>query len=192
MNTRHASTKPSPLEIARHIVTQAHRERVRLRRMAHTRVVPGDSVLPVAREEGAQLRVVVGVDESDASRRALTWAAREAKAHSGHLTVCWTGPARSSATPTGPGPASSAHGDLDRIEDEILAVVAAAAPDLDPDVRLVPAVLEAKADELADLARDADLLVVARPYQRYLSRQAAASVTRRLVNHAGCPVLLVP
>ncbi len=94
--------------------------------------------------------------------------------------------------PSGPGTPTSAHGDLDRIEDEIVSIVAAAAPELDPEVRMVPAVFEAKADELAEVSRDADLLVVARPYQRYLSRQATSNVTRRLISHAGCPVMLVP
>ncbi len=94
--------------------------------------------------------------------------------------------------PAGQGAPDSARGDLDRIEDEILSVVAATAPDLDPEVRMVPAVFEAKADELAEVARGADLLVVARPYQRYLSRQATSNVARRLISHAGCPVMLVP
>ena len=135
--------------------------------------------------------MVVGVDGSDASRRALTFAAREANAHGGQLTVCWTGPAADSAVPVDAGEPASARSSLDRIEEELLAVVAAAAPDVDPDVRMVPAVLGARPDELAKLARSADLLVLARPAERHLTRQSAGEV-RRLIRQAGCPVMLVP
>jgi nucleotide-binding universal stress UspA family protein len=135
------------------------------------------------------VRVVVGVDGSDASRRALTFAAREANAHGGRLTVCWTGPAIDSTVATGE--PASARSSVDRIEEELLAVVAAAAPDLDPDLRMVPAVLEARPYELAELARTADLLVVARPSGHHVTRQSSGEM-RRLIRQAGCPVMLVP
>jgi nucleotide-binding universal stress UspA family protein len=134
------------------------------------------------------VRVVVGVDGSDASHRALALAAREAKAHGGRLTVCWTGPVTDSLLPGEP---ASARGSLDRIEDELIALVAAAAPDLDPEVRMVPAVIGSKPDELAALACSADLLVVARPYERNLPRQSVGEM-RRMIRHASCPVMLVP
>lgn len=38
MNTDSGSTRPTALEMARHIVSQAHRERVRLRRLSRRRV----------------------------------------------------------------------------------------------------------------------------------------------------------
>jgi hypothetical protein len=166
--------------VARHLITQAHRERVRLRRSRYVSPAPGPVPAPRAAQDQAPVRVVVGVDGSDASRRALTFAAREANAHGGRLTVCWTGPAPESTVPVAAGEPASARSSLDRIEEELLAVVAAAAPELDPDLRMVPAIFGARPDELAELARSADLLVVARPY------------ARRLIRQAGCPVMLVP
>ena len=146
-----------------------------------------------AAQDHALVRVVVGVDGvTDASRRALTFAAREAERSwwtadglldgtGGRLPRC-----RSRAASP-----ASARSSLDRIEEELLAVVAAAAPDVDPDVRMVSAVLGARPDELAELARSADLLVLARPAERHLTRQSAGEV-RRLIRRAGCPVMLVP
>jgi nucleotide-binding universal stress UspA family protein len=190
-NSGDVPTKATPFEVARHLITQAHRERVRLRRSKFGLPTPGPIPVPRAAQDGAPVRVVVGVDGSDASRRALNFAAREASAHGGLLTVCWTGAEIESAGSSAGSQPASARGDLDRIEEELLAVVAAAAPYLDPDVRMVPSVLGAKPDELADFARSADLLVLARPYERHLSRQSLGEM-RRLIRHARCPVMLVP
>jgi nucleotide-binding universal stress UspA family protein len=135
--------------------------------------------------------VVVGVDLSDASRRALEWAAREAQSHHGRLTACWTGRLPATAIPAGAGEPGSARGSLDKIEDDILALIAEWAPDLEPDVRLGASVVEAGADELLELSRSADLLVLACSHEGHWGRPSAVNV-RRVIGRATCPVVLVP
>ncbi len=185
-------TKSTPLEIARHIVTEARQERTRLRRGRPTRQSRSPHPAAPPADAGAAMQVVVGIDGSDGSRRALMWAAREAQVHDGHLTVCWTGPLLASSAPTGEGEAGGAHGSGDRNEDEIVAAIAEAAPGLQPELRAAPIVLGSRVQELVELSARADLLVVARPHEWHLSRQSPATATRRVINQAQCPVLLVP
>ncbi len=192
MDTKSTVTKSTPLEIARHIVTEARRERIRLRRGPPTRHSRSPHPAAPPADTGAPMHVVVGVDGSEGSRRALMWAAREAHVHDGRLTVCWTGPSLASSAPTGQGEAGFGHDSGDRIEEELGAVIAAAAPGLQPDLRTAPVALGARAQELVELSGSADLLVVARPREWHLSRQSPATVTRRVINQARCSVLLVP
>ncbi len=188
--TPRTAARSTPLAIARHIVSEAHRERVRLRRLRprRTSAAPQEPASPVRSD--SPLRVLVGVDHSDSSRRALRWAAREAAQHHGRLTVCWIGTVPLSA-PDGQADASSARGFGDSIDDELAAAVAETAPDLDP-ARQQILVLGPRLQELLELARSCDLLVMARPQERYFAVLPSAAVTRRLLSQAGCPVLLVP
>ncbi len=189
MNGHNASSRQTPFEIARHIVSEAHRERVRLRALRPPRVEPASRA--AAAPAGGRIHVVVGVDLSDGSRRALTWAAREAMAHQGSLTACWTGRLPASALSGGPDEPASARSDLDKIEEDLRAEIAEAAPDLVADVRVGPAVVEAGADELLELASGADLLVLACSSEGHWGRPSPVNV-RRVIGRATCPVVLVP
>ena len=185
-----APAKSTALAIARHIVSEARRERVGLRRARPRSLstAPHDRAIPVATE--SPMRILVGVDGSASARRALIWAAREARQHHGRLTVCWTGTVPS-APPPGPADGGCAHGARVRIEDELTAAVAETTPDLDPRQQQF-VVLGPRLEDVLDLARDADLLVMARPHDRHFAVQPGAAVTRRLTNQSTCPVLLVP
>jgi nucleotide-binding universal stress UspA family protein len=169
--------------MARHIVSEAHRERVRLRRTRPPRVMAPAQRSPAP--EKTALQVVVGVDGSDGSRRAPAWAAREASAHGGRLTACWTGHV------AGSGAAGSARSGSDSIEDELVAVVACSAPSLDRD-RQQFLVLGPVLEELVALADHADLLVVARPHEHHFAVSPSGAVTRRVIDQCSCPVLLIP
>lgn len=189
-NGSNFSSRPTPLEVARHMVSEAHRERVRLRRLRPRRVSPTPRMAaPRAPRHG--MLVVVGVDLSDSSRRALEWAAREAQSHHGRLTACWTGRLPASTTTVGGGKPGSARSDLDKVEEDLLALIAQWAPDLEPEVRLGASVVEAGADELLELSRNADLLVLACSNDGHWGRPSAVNV-RRVVGRANCPVVLVP
>ena len=184
------SGRPTPLEVARHMVSEAHRERVRLRRLRPRRTSPTPRMSAPASPRHGML-VVVGVDLSDSSRRALEWAAREAQWHHGRLTACWTGRLPAATTSAGSGQLGSARSDLDKIEDDLLALIAQWAPDLDPVIRLGESAVEAGADELLELSRNADLLVLACSNDGHWGRPSAVNV-RRIVGRASCPVVLVP
>ncbi|HEX4016690.1 MAG TPA: universal stress protein [Frankiaceae bacterium] len=110
------------------------------------------------------MHVVVAVDGSAASRRALTWAGREAFAHHGRLTVCWTGHIS--------GPSE-------------------AIPDLEPDCQQF-LVLGSALEDLVEVARLADLLVVGRPHERHFAVSPSGALARRVISQCGCPMLLVP
>jgi nucleotide-binding universal stress UspA family protein len=190
VNTRSATTKANALAIARHIVGEARRERVRARRARpKARSTRSRQASPPAVQDRA-LHVVVGVDGSGGSRRALTWAAREAMAHDGWLTVCWTGHLPLSSA-TGPSGASSAHGEGDRIVDELVATVAEVAPELERAHQQF-VVLGPATQELVGIADKADLLVMAKPHDRHFAVQPSAAVTRRVITQSTCRVLLVP
>lgn len=139
--------------------------------------------------------IIVGVDGSQNSQRALEWAAKEAALRHAPLTVVavhqvaasqWTG------TPiTFPEDAAAE-------EQARLASVDAAAKatsklgDAQPASVTVRAVSGTAAQELINASRGADLLVVgARGGGAFVSL-LLGSVSSKVVHHASCPVVVVP
>jgi len=137
-------------------------------------------------------RIVVGVDGSEPSIRALQWAARQAEWSGAMLEVvtAWTFPEH--PAPLGleihvPWPdelIAQARVKLDE-------VIGDALPDMDPQ-RIHPSVIRGSAVRvLLDAARDADLLVVGSHGRGAMAELLLGSVSERCVRHAGCSVVVI-
>jgi nucleotide-binding universal stress UspA family protein len=134
-------------------------------------------------------RIVVGVDGSPSSMRALRWAVRQAK-----LTGCevdavtaWRYPSSYGLAPTAD-EAMDFQGDAAKILTDALNEVSGAGPD----VVVCPSVLEGHpAEVLVRAARGADLLVVGSRGHGGFAGALLGSVSQHCVHHASCPVVVI-
>ncbi len=143
--------------------------------------------------------IVVGVDGSDASHGALRWAVAEAQLRDARVLAVhvW---AFIPPTPIGdpgmmPMPAGDYPGQLEAertaAESELDGALAAAFPDG------VPGEVETRlaegdaAEALVDEAEGADLLVVGSRGRSGIASVLLGSVSRHVVSHAPCPVVVV-
>ena len=138
---------------------------------------------------GRPLQIVVGVDGSEPSRRALEWAVIEALKWNAELTVvhAW----RFGSSPTDP-----------LVPQEAIRRVGAAAQHLlDHELAIAcdrgthatgSLVFATPARALIDASVDADLLVVGSRGRGAVSGALLGSVSQACVRHAHCPVVVVP
>lgn len=135
--------------------------------------------------------IVVGVDGSAGSRKALTWAAAEAADHGADLVVLnvWEHalpPAAGfgSAPPDVPDPASLAAEDLVQVVKEVLGD--------DPPVLARPVLKHGNtAEVLIDQSEAADLLVVGTRGRGGFSGLVLGSVSQHVAAYAKCPVAVI-
>lgn len=139
--------------------------------------------------------ITVGVDGSARSHRALEWAIKEAGIRSAPLTVLavhqvagnhWTGNPEVY-------PADQPETDKMRqaAQDAVQkAVDAAGAPG--PASVTVRAVSGIAAQELISASKDSDLIVVGSRGGGGFTRLMLGSVSSQVVNHATCPVVVIP
>lgn len=138
-------------------------------------------------------KIVVGLDRSAGGRRALTWALGEARRRGAELHVVtawhWDGIEEAFLGASNPTEAREAAEQHQREAlDETLSDVGQELPPI------VPQVLRGdSADVLVHAGQDAELLVVASHGRRARQRRAPlGSVSARVVQHATCPVVVVP
>ena len=138
--------------------------------------------------------IIVGVDGSSYSQRALEWAVAEAAIRHAPLTVItvyeavtgfWGGAVSS---PGAPGPADRAR----QAAHEAVGKALAALGDNRPASVTVQAVSGSPAEELLDAARDADMIVVGTRGAGGFARLRLGSVSTCLTHHAHCPVVVIP
>jgi nucleotide-binding universal stress UspA family protein len=140
-------------------------------------------------------RIVVGVDGSDSSRNALSWAYDEAGHHGASLTVVttWHPPALPMTPPYGNVPPED-YGDQPRREAlELLDSFTSKLVPKDPAVDIRTSVEEGKnpAKVLIERSKEADLVVVgSRGHGGFLG-MLLGSVSQHVVSHAECPVVVV-
>jgi len=139
--------------------------------------------------------IIVGVDGSEVSRRALDWAVREAGLRGAALTVLavhqvasnyWTGspehyPADQPVTEA-----------MRRAAEEAVQKAVSQAGEPAAASVTVRAVSGLPAQELVNASSDADLVVVGSNSGGGLSQMLLGSVTNRVVNHSACPVVVIP
>jgi nucleotide-binding universal stress UspA family protein len=139
--------------------------------------------------------IVVGVDGSPNSERALDWAMRQATALHAPLTVIAVHEVPKSYWGGIPviGPADEPLLDkLQQAADEMTKRAASRLGDAGPASVNVHAVNGFVVKELVDASQDADLVVVGTRTGRALARSLMGSVSSEVVQHSACPVVIVP
>ena len=136
--------------------------------------------------------IVVGIDGSGHSRRALTWALKEAATHQVPVTAV-----------TVHSPVVGYLGTINYPEDQVLTQQAreTALKEVEeaidqlgqpaPQVNIL-AVTGSPAQELLTAARDADLLVVGSRGAGGFARLVMGSISSQVAHHAKCPVVIIP
>jgi nucleotide-binding universal stress UspA family protein len=138
--------------------------------------------------------IIVGVDGSNHSQRALEWAVREAAARRLPLTVLsvyrttigfWGGPG---AYPQDIELSGHAREDAEEAAGKALAN----AGGVRPESVTVRAVCGIPAEELIAASKDADMVVVGARGNSGFTRLLLGSVSSQVVHHAHCPVVVIP
>jgi len=139
--------------------------------------------------------IIVGVDGSDHSRRALAWAMREAVKHHQPLTVMSihppsARPATSIYWGVHSYPENSFDPDLARMAVQQFAEKVASEVGEAPEMTVSIGTGDA-AEELVNASHDADLLVVGSRGEGGFARLLMGSVSSQVVHHAHCPVVVI-
>ena len=143
--------------------------------------------------------IVVGVDGSESSLAAFRWAAEEARVRDARVVAvsAWTflPPAPLAEPGMVPMPAVDLPGQLDAeravAEEELETAVREAFPE-GPPVEMETKLVEGDpADVLEAQAEQADLLVVGSRGRSGIAAALLGSVSRHVVDHAACPVVVV-
>lgn len=134
-------------------------------------------------------RVVVGVDGSEQSVRALQWAAREAERRGAALEVVavWHSPYQDMWVPSDP-PGTDHLAPLRHHVDRLVAGVVGDPPTVEAEVIVVDG---HPAHVLLERAEGADLLVVGNRGRGGVAGAVLGSVSLHCVAHAPCPVVVV-
>jgi nucleotide-binding universal stress UspA family protein len=140
--------------------------------------------------------ILVGVDGSNYSRAALSWAIHEAMQHHAPLTVM-------TACPAPARPATGIYWGVHNYSDngfdpeitrkaigEFVDEVANETGETLPEIRVKVARGDA-AEELVKASRDADMLVVGSRGSGGFARLLMGSVSSKVTHHAACPVVVI-
>lgn len=149
--------------------------------------VPGKRRYGDVMAAAESFRIVVGVDGSDSSQRALDWALDEARLRTGqvHIVTAWHYPAIGDAA--GRAEDHEAFGNTARtIHDAAVKKASEAGVPVTGDV-----VEGHPADVLVKTSAGADLLVVGSRGHGGFAGMLLGSVSSHAVQHASCPVLVV-
>lgn len=135
--------------------------------------------------------VVVGVDDTGSSRRALRWAAHEAVRRGATLQVvtAWTWDAAEGAPLAAVDPQTL--GDL-AAQTQAAAVEEVVGPMAVPPVVACEVVRSTAADALVAASRHADLVVVGTHGRGPVRSVLLGSVSQSVIKHAQCPVVVMP
>jgi len=147
-----------------------------------------------AQDTGGMDRIVVGIDGSDTSRRALRWAAEEARQHDAELHVvhAWEVPAPGAAVGLAPRRVTAAaDGQRDVAETLLKDVIREELGDNPPE-KVRPSIGRGPAATiLLEAARGADLLVVGSRGLGGFAGLLLGSVSSKVAHYAACPVVIV-
>ncbi|MGD0375458.1 MAG: universal stress protein [Streptosporangiaceae bacterium] len=139
--------------------------------------------------------IIVGVDGSDNSRRALGWAIREAAQRQLPLEVMTVEPdpvRPATGIYWGVHPENSfkpelARKSLQEFADNVASEVGGTVPEI-----TVSVATGEVAEELIKASRDADLLVVGSRGSGGFTRLLLGSTSSQVTHHAACPVVVIP
>ena len=139
--------------------------------------------------------IIVGIDGSVHSRRALEWAVKEAAIRRAPLTVLtvqqaivgfWGG------VTTSPGDQAMAEQALKAAREETDEVLERLGEESRPPSVTVQAVTGLPAEVLLHAAADADMIVVGSRGAGGFRRLLMGSVSSQVTHHAHCPVVVIP
>lgn len=135
--------------------------------------------------------IVVGVDETESSRRALAWAAGEALRRDATLQVvtAWTWDAVEGAPLAAVDPQTMME-IAERTQDEAVTAVLSGMREQPVVAREV--VQSTAADALVEASRQADLVVVGTHGRGPVRSFLLGSVSQSVIKHAACPVVVMP
>ena len=139
--------------------------------------------------------IVVGVDGSPNSERALDWAMRHAAALQVPLTVVAVHEVPKSYWGNIPVVGAADEAVLEQLRqaaDDMTQRVASQLGDTRPTSANVRAVSGFVVKELVDASHDADLIVLGARSGGGLSRLVTGSVSSEVIQHSACPVVIVP
>jgi nucleotide-binding universal stress UspA family protein len=153
---------------------------------------PREAILDRAAGDQAEMeelrapRIVVGVDGSPESARALVWAAAEARTKSAVLEIVHVDVFRHQVMDLfGP--------EVLRSEQAILEEAVTRARSLEPSIVVEAKLCEPPAGEaLVEVSEDAEMLVVGSSGAGGFKHLALGSVSAECARHARCPVVIVP
>ena len=140
--------------------------------------------------------ILVGIDGSEHSRRALEWAVREAALRHAPLTVLtvhqtvanyWTG-----SPVTYPGDPDLAKKAVAAAQEETDSVLKDVGEAFQPPSVTVKALTGIPAEELLYAAEGADMIVVGSRGAGGFKRLLLGSVSTQVTHHAKCPVVVIP
>ena len=139
--------------------------------------------------------IVVGVDRSDNSKNALDWAITESALRSAPLTVLAVSPVAANIfgyTPERYPADEENRARVEKATQQLVDEAIARRTDASGVQITVRAVSGLPADELIRASADADLLVVGARGSGGFARLVMGSVSSQVVQHALCPVVVVP
>jgi nucleotide-binding universal stress UspA family protein len=145
--------------------------------------------------ESERGQIVVGVDASDASERALEWALQEAAVHGDRLLLlhAWQFPAVGVANYAGDTLPVFGRGDLEQLAVDVLDGAMHIATTLAPDVKVEVELAKGHpAAALINASHGARLLVVGSRGHGGFAGMLMGSVSSACARHAHCPVVIVP
>ena len=138
--------------------------------------------------------IIVGIDGSDHSHRALEWAVKEAAIRHAPLTVLVVQPAiagyagNAVAYPGDASLADQARKTAQEETDQVLAQLGGSAPES----VTVQSAIGIPAAVLIAASQDADLVVVGSRGSGGFSQLVLGSVSTQVTHHAHCPVVVIP
>jgi len=139
--------------------------------------------------------IIVGIDGSAHSRRALRWALNEAAIRQAPLTVLTVNQAVSGYSGTAvayPGDEERTEKARDAAQEETDSVLEMTDTASRPPSVTVRAVSGLPSKALLDAAADADMIVVGSRGAGGFKRLLMGSVSTQVSNHAHCPVVVIP
>lgn len=141
--------------------------------------------------------ILVGVDGSDHSRRALEWAVNEAAVRNTPLTVLTVNQAVARMWGGGPveypGDEDRARHAREAAQKQTDSVIASGTAESRPPQVSVEAVTGFPAEELLRASAGADMIVVgSRGAGGFRRLRGMGSVANQLTHHAHCPVVVIP
>jgi nucleotide-binding universal stress UspA family protein len=137
-------------------------------------------------DTGNRLKIVIGIDGSEGSMRALRWGVRLAQLTeaSVRVVVAWHWPLQYGALTAPLSPAGPAQ----RLAEEVVESTAKEHPDLHIDSKVSEG---HAAPVLIEAARGANLLVVGSRGHGEFAGMLLGSVSQHCVSHAPCPVVVI-